>query len=476
MKKKSKLFGLFSISLVFAVTLVFFHIQKNGTLIYESFKEKQMTILKNSMYVYIECSRERLESDFNSIYSRIDNGSLDKNQVLTIWKDLKNRNSFISGINFRGKDKYRLKNAADSFVEIKFSDNLTNELNETNLRNIIWTSAYIDKESQNFTVPLSKGVWDNEGNFTGILTVDFILNSFNEKLNKMIFPKNTILLLLNENSELIGYNTKNPIFKTYKKQEWYNEVKDNSEGHLKSRNNYITFCSNEKSNWKFISITPVSSVESYSKEINISILLIIAVSLLTLFITYELIILTINKRNKEIITSIRHLRETNHHDIDIHLKKLIKKDNLYNEVYDEILKLTSVEKNLYKDIDTGLYNKEYLNLNNAKWTDNQYDMLVLKYQNLQEIRNIYGKGIVDLVVKRGSLTFKSACAEDEFGIRFKYDTLCLLIKKDDSRKKSEKIIKEITNYKWKLSNLKAKMKFHLIENFNLEKIKEIDSL
>lgn len=481
MKKKSKLTALLSMTLILTVILTFLHIKKNGSIIYESFKEKQMTILKNSMNVYIDCLKERIETHFNVIYYDINPEKLNKEskeKYLDYWKKIQYTGNFINTIAFKNiENGFVLKKNINEIIDsTSFNDKFI-DITQKNPPEIIWNSAYIDAQSKKFIVPLSKGIWDTKGKLKGVLLVDFNMDSFNNRLSRLNFPEGTVLLLLNKNNELIAYNSENTIFKTYREQEWYQEIIGQNEGHLKTtQGTDITFYSNAESGWKLIALTPSASIKIYKREINISILLILAVSLVTLFITYELITSTINKRNKEIITSIRHLRETNHHDIDIHLKKLIKKDNLYNEVYDEILKLTAVEKNLYKDGDTGLYNKEYLNLNNAKWNERDYNMLIVQYKNLQNIRNIYGNGIVDLVVKRGALTLKNSCEEDEFGIRWTRNILCLLIKKDITTERTDSIIEEITNYKWKLSNLKVDIKFELIENFNLNKINEIDIL
>jgi GGDEF domain-containing protein len=480
-KKKSNLTILLSITLILTVVFTFLNIKKNGSIIYESFKEKQMTILKNSMNVYIDCLKERVEAHFNVIYHDINPEKLNKDtkeEYLDYWKKMQYTGNFINTIAFKNiETNFVLKKNVNEIIDSKLFDDKYINITLDNPPEIIWNSSYIDSQSKNFIVPLSKGIWDTKGKLKGVLVVDFNMDSFNNRLSRLNFPEGTILLLLNKNNELISYNSKTPIFKTYKEQEWYQNIINLDSGHLKTSDGTdVTFYSNTEWDWKLIAITPSASIKIYKREINISILLILGVSLATLFVTYELITSTINKRNKEIITSIRHLRETNHHDIDIHLKKLIKKDNLYNEVYDEILKLTAVEKNLYKDADTGLYNKEYLNLNNAKWGEKDYNMLIVQYKNLQNIRNIYGSGIVDLVVKRGALTLKNSCEEDEFGIRWTRNILCLLIKKDITTERTDKIIEEITNYKWKLSNLKVEIKFELIENFCLNKINEIDIL
>ena len=66
--------------------------------------------------------------------------------------------------------------------------------------------------------------------------------------------------------------------------------------------------------------------------------------------------------------------------------------------------------------------------------------------NLSEIKNQYGKNVVELVLKRGALTINALKEADEPDVRLTKDSLAIIFKSGDTQKRAHYIIDEILNY------------------------------
>jgi len=123
------------------------------------------------------------------------------------------------------------------------------------------------------------------------------------------------------------------------------------------------------------------------------------------------------------------------------------------EVYSIQKLVESLEKEVLRDEETGLYSEIYL-LNYGKTlVKKEQKILLIKYLNLSEIKNQYGKNVVELVLKRGAMTLNALKGSDELAFRLEKDTLAIVLNNDEINRRANYIIEEILNYKWKLHNI-----------------------
>lgn len=468
MNKSSSLYKLnlyFTIVILSFSAFIFYFIKKNEMVFLESFHKNQMNILKNTMNVYIESFKERYERDFNRLYFDIEFENVEENkkEYLEEWKQQQEINPSITWSYFAyGKDNLIITENWQKPEGYDLYGRSWYKLGLSSPENIVWSKPYIGPTTKILTISLVRGVKDQHGFVKGVFAMDINLATLIKSLKDVELSKGSLIVLLNENEEILGHNSDNELINTYKNTEWFHLTKDLNEGNIVTKDgSQVDFYTNSKYKWKLISVTPKDITGMYTNKLRNLMVVLLVVFIVVIFILYEIQVFKIVQKNKELTLLIRELREDNIYDFEKHRQKLNTKDYLYSEIYDEVYNLSvkwnKVGKELYKDDETGLYKKNYLEDNAGNWPKSSYELLLLTYSNLDEIREKYGESIAELVLKRGALVYKNHKKPGELGLRYNRDTLGLVVEKNDSRERINKIIKEIEEYKWKLTDLKVEV-------------------
>ena len=177
--------------------------------------------------------------------------------------------------------------------------------------------------------------------------------------------------------------------------------------------------------------------------------------------------------NKKYLTALKAVQSR---DSLEQLMENVETDSNEGLFFDEVkllqTKIENLERELLKDEETDLYNNTYLKNYGKSYMNKNQKILVIKYLNLPEIKNQYGKNVVELVLKRGSMTINALKESDEPAIRLDKNSLAVILKTDDSQKRAHYIIDEILNYQWKLHNISLNI-FPSLLDFD-EYFKELD--
>ncbi len=467
MKKKSSLFMLnlyFLILVIIFSLFLLFYVKKNQHIFIDSFHKNQSSILKNTMNVYVKYFRKSFEEVFANIYKdiNIDNIEEKKEYYLETWKEYQSLNKDITWIYVGyGKNDILITKKWQKPDDYNLSSRLWYQLGLVSPDEIQWSNPYRGPTTNVMTLSLVKGIRGSDDKVKGVLGVDMSLATLNRAMEEVEVPKESTLLLLNENNKLLAYVGIKNDNEDFKSKPWYKQVLTANEGYLETDNgNLIDFHTDPITNWKLISITPKKSLDKYImelKSVNITFLILI---IILIFITYEVQVYKINKRNVELINHIKELRGDGILKVKEKLNIKRKSEGFYSNVYEEIhnlaLTIEKFQKELELDQESSLYRKNYFEKNKDSFNSENYELILFRYINLQELVNNYGSGVLELVLKRGGLVLKNRLSQGEVAIRYSMDTLAMVVK-TDNKIDVEEIIKEIEEYKWKLTNLNVKV-------------------
>lgn len=467
MKKRSSLFMLnlyfLILTMIFTLFLAFY-VKKNEDVFVGSFHKNQSSILKNTMNVYIKYFRNSFEEIFESIYKEIEIDKIDEEKDVYIedWKKFQELNKSITWIYVGYGDNNMLITKKWQKPEgYDLNTRLWYQLGSVSPNQIRWTNPYTGPTTKITTLSLVRGIRGASGDVEGVLGVDMSLATLENAMKEVEMPKDSTLLLLNENHKLLSYVGDYEIIDNHIEKSWYKKVLEANEGYLKNENgDFIDFYTDPVTNWKLISITPKKSLDRYTKELksaNISFLILL---LAIIFVTYEVQVYKINKRNSELIEYIKELRGDGILKAKEKLNVKRKVEGFYSNVYEEVhnlaLTIEKFQKELELDQESSLYRKNYFDKNKDTFKANEYELILFRYKNLQDLVNNYGNGILEIILKRGGLELKKNLSQGEIGIRYSLDTLAIVVK-SDRLIDAEKIVREIEGYKWKLNNLEVKL-------------------
>lgn len=124
-----------------------------------------------------------------------------------------------------------------------------------------WTEPYIDTTSQEYAISVSKQVYDSNGNFIGVMTVDLYLNKMLEKIDAFkrfsegelfILPGEKAEPLLVSKSEIAGSGADAlaaPLIR-----ELFRSVSGRLEPSAQGRNQYLYHTTNRLTDWKIVGV------------------------------------------------------------------------------------------------------------------------------------------------------------------------------------------------------------------------------
>ena len=231
------------------------------------------------------------------------------------------------------------------------------------------------------------------------------------------------------------------------------------------------FVKDSSNNWILVTRIPREILTQFKIDKEF-INLILFISIL-IFVMYQLYLFIDSKMNKKYLTALKAVQSRDNLD---ELMEDVEKDSNEGLFFDEVkalqVRIENLERELLRDEETGLYNETYLKNYGKNFINKGQKILVIKYLNLSEIKNQYGKNVVELVLKRGAMTVNALKEADEPAVRLTKDSLAIIFKSGDTQKRAHYIIDEILNYQWKLHNINLNIFPNLID-FD-EYFKELD--
>ncbi len=467
MKKRSSLFMLnlyFLILIIIFSLFLLFYVKKNQQIFIDSFHKNQSSILKNTMNVYVKYFRKSFEEVFTNVYKEIDIDNIheEKEYYVENWKEYQKQNDNITWIYVGyGESEILITKKWQKPDNYTLASRLWYQLGLVSPNKVQWTDPYRGPTTNLMTLSLVRGIRGKDDKVKGVLGVDMSLATLNKALGEVEVPKESSLLLLNENNKLLAYVGEEKEVENYEDEVWYKEVLIANEGYLKNQTgDFIDFYTDPVTNWKLISITPKKSLDKYITELKSANVTFLILILALIFITYEVQIYKMNKRNSELIAYIKELRGDGiliaKEKLDIKRKTEGFYSNVYEEIHNLALTIEKFQKELELDQESSLYRKKYFEKNKGSFDTNEYEMILFRYTNLQELVNNYGNGVLELVLKRGGLVLKNNLSQGEIAIRYSLDTLAIVVKSDNTID-VKSIIREIEGYKWKLNKLEVKV-------------------
>ena len=224
--------------------------------------------------------------------------------------------------------------------------------------------------------------------------------------------------------------------------------------------------------WTIVKKIPGNMLENIVKNKNRENLLYIYLIFIIVSFMHILFLLKRKKENRDLIFTLRKIQ--NRENIEKLPKEYKKKENIFQELCNIQSIIENLEKETYIDQITGLYTETYLDYHKKELEKSEKKLLLIQYKNLSEIKNQYGKSVVELVLKRGAMTLKALKENNELVFRINRDTLAIVLNPNEIEKKTDYIIAEILNYKWKLYNIYINLSWEItsIEEYANSKLQK----
>lgn len=465
---KSPKLNITLISILFAfIILASVFLKENTRNFHNYFYKTNINVLENIMDVYIGNYKKNLEYSFDEIYKSINYEELfipkSQEKYLAKWSEIKKFNPSIKLIYASYSDNKVLVNNRESNLK----DDYQYITWKSNGDRPFWSDPHLDNIYPKLILTLSRPIKDKNNKDAGVLAVDVDLTELSEGISSIKIPYKNELFLVNKKGKILVNNSAENIDAINfdnKKMELFFEKSSGS--YKNEKGEEFVFYTSKELNWVIIMKISKNEMTEYIEIFTKNIAIVILILVVFLIVFYELQKNKVIRQNKIIVSYLKKIKNGEHTG---ELLQLFNEKSCYYEIYEELnnlqTKIESIEKELIRDDETGLYNQIYVTKYGGNSTENDYKILIIKYQNLFEINENYGKNVVDLVLKRGAMTINALKESDEYGVKIDENSIAIVLKNGNMEKRASYIIEEILNYKWKLHNIDLILLYDLI-NFD----------
>ncbi|WXR60851.1 methyl-accepting chemotaxis protein [Peptostreptococcaceae bacterium AGR-M142] len=234
---------------------------------------KSKTIMEKEIIDYSSAINEHIKNsiknEFNTYEKSIDYLALNseaknifdenfsKEELLEDMKDYMNTYDKLRLVFFGSTSKdmitYPIKDYADDYDPTARSwYNQSQNKNET-----LWTSPYVSASSGDHQVTPSKAVYDNNGNFVGVIAIAIPLDSLSKFVSDIQFGETGHSFIIDANNNLVAYKNSSLAGKPFSNQDIINNIKNLDKHYFeydKDGDTHIVYFSKiEKLNWTVIS-------------------------------------------------------------------------------------------------------------------------------------------------------------------------------------------------------------------------------
>ena len=411
------------------------------------------TSLKTFDEVYITEYKKNIENDLNFLYSQVEYSKIgDENyreNLLTSWDLYKKNRPYIKWIYLAYDENTILidkkwQKPKDFFMKkrVWYREGIINE-------GIYWTEPYEDATNKKVVISITKQIKDQNDIVKGVLAFDIDLYMLSEKISFMDINKENFIF--DKNYRILAHTNFAYLNQKLKNSDYEKKIENNKDGYFfdKDQNAYV-FIKNSLQ-WTIVKKIPKENLVSLNKSgNNIYYLFVLLVMLALIHILYNF---KVNEKNRKALDLLKAIK--NREDIkDLFPKKITSSEKkLVEEIYSIQRLIDDLEKEVLRDEETGLFSESYLLTYGKTLVKKEQKILLLKYLNLGEVKNQYGKDVVELVLKRGAMTLNAMKEREELTFRLEKDTLAIVLNSGDVEKRANYIVDEILNYKWKLHNI-----------------------
>ena len=475
-RKTNKKYTLIFCCILGFVFLTFFiyskSVQKQKEIV---FFNENMKILNTANNLYFKKSKSEIESFLKSLADNIEYEKLSNEEyrkfLLENWRYIKSWNNSITSIylgydeneiiadNWKKPNNYNMKERPWYIEGMKQPETC-------------WINPYLEINTKKLVGTITRPIRDKKGNIRGVLAIDIDLNNLSEILSSLNFGFNNETFLLNNNGKVLAHSMANELSLDLQGTDLLNQIKkSNKNYYIDNNKDAYVFIKDSSNEWMLVTKISKEVLKQFKLDKEF-INLILFISIL-IFVMYQLYLFIDNKMNKKYLTALKAVQSRDNLD---KLMEDIENDSNEGLFFDELktlqIKIENLERELLRDEETGLYNETYLKNYGNFFINKGQKILVIKYLNLSEIKNQYGKNVVELVLKRGAMTINALKESDEPAIRLEKNSLAIILKNGDTQKRAHYIIDEILNYQWKLHNINLSI-FPSLVDFD-EYFKELD--
>jgi methyl-accepting chemotaxis protein len=204
----------------------------------------------------------------NSEAKNIFNGSFSKETLLEDMKHYINTYDKLRLVFFGSTNKdmitYPIKNYADDYDPTARSwYSQSKNKNET-----LWTSPYISASSGAHQVTPSKAVYDDNGNFVGVIAIAIPLDSLSKFVGDIQFGKTGHSFIIDSNNNLVAYKDSSLAGKAFENKTIIDNIKNSNKNYFEYDNDgdikIVYFSKIEKLNWTVISEISKSEITEKS--------------------------------------------------------------------------------------------------------------------------------------------------------------------------------------------------------------------
>lgn len=453
-KENNRLYSLgIYITVVFIILLIFIYKNdvKNRNEI--TFINNYHSNLEKINEIYFKEYKKVMENNLNYLSKKIIYEKLNdenyRNELLNSWKDLKSYNNYINWV-YLGYDENSI--LIDKFWKKPENFNLkSREWYKEGIKSerIFWSDPYLDNDNKNIIVTLTKKVKNSKGETKGVLSFDADLNKISEMIRSLDFSKENFVY--NKNYKIIAHSNPNFLNNDLENTAILKKIQGNDKSYFyDSEKNVYVFYKNSFG-WTLVSKIPRENLNALNKNENTIYFYFIGLMMVALI--HILYVVKNRDKNFVLIDLLKAIQNREDLESVFLEKKNREESSVINELYNIQKMVEVLEKEILRDEETGLYNEIYLSNYAKVLSKKSQKILIIKYLNLSELKNQYGKNVVELVLKRGAMTLNALKEADEQAIRIDKDSIALILNNGDINQRANYIVDEILTYKWKLHNI-----------------------
>lgn len=428
---------------------------------------KQEIQLKNFSEFYLEEYKKNIENQFEYLFQKIEYEKLsDNNYRETLLRDW---------------DVYRINNPYIKWIYVAYPNN-TIIIDKTwtkpegyqvkewswyqegiRTNGLVWSKPYEDNVTKKVYVALTKPLKNKKGEVKALFGADLDLERLSDVVSS--FDINQENFIYDENFRIVAHTNQSLLNKDVKDAVIVKSIELSKKNHVydEKANAYIYY--KNELGWTLVKKIPRSILIDIEKRINKDRYIYISIYFILVTLLHFLYFMKQKHQSSALFKSLRALQNRENIGVPFVRNKL--NENIFQEISNIQSIIVNLEKETYRDEETGLYSKNYFDSYMEEFIRTDKRILIIHYKNLNEIRNHHGKSVVDLVLNRGAMTLNGLKDVDEVALRIDKETLGIVLNSSEAEKKSNYIISEILNYKWKMHNIYLQLSWDImtIEEF-----------
>ena len=297
----------------------------------------------------------------------------------------------------------------------------------------IWSSPYIDAIEKMPVVTLSHAVFNNQGEFLGVIGIDLNLKVFSARIGRILESSNNVVyMLFDRGSKMIVAHSDPQENGSRLDQPWISELKGRNGTLMSENGDLISYHAlHNNPSWLVITVFPFKSDILIGEILpTIFITLILSLSIFTL------VAIIFRQRLEHTISTlvqvVRQLRITPPGQ-QIIIPKLAGIEELEDEIVMISDKMQAETEKSLRDALTGLYNRRHLEevLATLHKENSQYILAIIDIDNFKKINDTYGHPIGDAVLKRTAQLGSQLLEEQATLCRFGGEELVAIFEQTD---------------------------------------------